>query len=312
MFYRVISLLNRMKIDFSSKPVQWVTLILLAFTWGSSFILMKRGLESFAPEEVAAYRVFIVFVCLLPFSFRELNLLKGTKGAALASVGIFGSALPYFLFIVAQTKIASSMNGILNSLTPLFTLIFAFLFFGQRFKALSILGVILGLTGATGLIYFGIDDKSALTFTWFTILPVIASASYGFNVNLIKMYLQEVKPLQVTALSFLFVGPAAGVYLFAGTDFLLHLNGVEAWKNFGYINILGIVGTALAVWIFNMLIKETSALFASSVTYMIPIVAIMWGLLDGEVLHFWQWVSTGVILLAVSLINSKRRFKKTL
>ncbi len=300
-------------IDFSNKAVQWVTLILLAFTWGSSFILMKRGLETFQPDEIAAYRLFIVFVCLAPFSFRELNLLKGKKGLALGAVGFFGSALPYFLFIAAQTHIASSMNGILNSLTPMFTLLFAFILFKQRFQPMSIIGVFLGLTGAIGLIYFSGETPSFGTFTMYALMPIIASASYGLNVNLIKMYLQDVKPLQVTALSFLAVGPLAGIYLFSSTDFIAHLQAdPNGWKNFGYINILGIVGTALAVWIFNMLIKETSALFASSVTYLIPIVAIMWGLLDGEALHSLQFVSTGVILLAVSLINSKRRFQKRL
>jgi len=300
-------------IDFSNKPVQWITLLILAFVWGSSFILMKRGLETFAPDEVAAYRLFIVFACLSPFVIGKLHMLRGKKGLAMLAVGLFGSAIPYFLFIVAQTHIASSMNGILNSLTRLFTLIFAFVLFRQRFLPLSIVGVILGLIGAVGLIYFSSETPNIGSFTLYTFMPILASACYGLNVNLIKMYLQDVKPIEVTAISFLTVGPLAGLYLFTATDFVTHLTqDPNGWVNFGYINILGIVGTALAVWVFNMLIKETSALFASSVTYLMPIIAIMWGILDGEQLHLLQFVSTAVILIAVSLINSKRRFQKRL
>ncbi len=297
-----------MQIDFSKKSVQWTTLGFLALIWGSSFILMKRGLQAFAAEEVAAYRIFIVFVCLSPFALKKLYLHRAKIGWAFFGVGFFGSALPYFLFVKAQTYLSSSLTGILNSLTPVFTLLFAALFFKQRFQLKSIIGIIFGFFGAVGLIYFNNQSIDLTTFSAFAILPIIGSASYGVNVNLIKMYLQQIDPLAVTSLSFIIVGPLAGLYLFTATDFTTHLlQHPDGWASFAYINMLGIVGTAFAVWIFNLLIKETSALLASSVTYLIPLVAIAWGLLDGETLNFYQLASALVILGAISLINAKRK-----
>lgn len=299
-----------MKIDFANKATQWFTMAFLSLIWGSSFILMKRGLVSFSAEEVAAYRIFIVFVSLVPFSFKFLKNLKGKQAFILFLTGIFGSAFPYFFFVKAQTQIDSSLSGILNSLTPLFTLLFAYFFFKQRFRTFSIIGVLLGLIGASGLIYFS-GNESLSGISYYAILPIVASASYGLNVNLIKMYLQHLSSIEITGLSFMTIGPFTGLYLFLGTDFIPHLTSSEqGWTSLGYITILGVVGTAVAVWIFNMLIKETSALFASSVTYLIPIVAIAWGVLDHENINIYQFIFTGVIFLGISLINSKRSFKK--
>ena len=295
------------KIDFSSKPVQITTLGFLALIWGSSFILMKRGLEVFPPNEIAALRIFLVFVVLFPSTIKHSNSLKAANRWAFLAVGIFGSALPYLLFVTAQTEISSSLSGILNSLTPLFTLIFAIVFFKQKILPISILGVALGLIGAIGLIYFSDEHTTAQSFTLYMLLPIIAAASYGLNVNIVKSSLQNVNPVAVTALSFAMVGPVAGIYLFAASDFITHLQQPGGWGSFGYIAILAIVGTALAVLVFNMLIKYTTALFASSVTYLIPIIAILWGVLDGELFNLIQLLFVAVILGGISLIRSSKK-----
>lgn len=301
------------KTVFSSKPVQWISLISLALVWGSSFILMKRGLEAFAPDEIAAYRIFIVFFSLSPFVWKYRNLLLGPTSIPLLMAGVFGSALPYFLFIKAQTEISSSLSGILNSLTPIFTLLFAVLLFKQKFKWNSILGIFLGFVGAVGLIYFSGNASPEGNISLLVALPIVAAASYGLNVNLIKRYLQETPPMAVTAMSFAVIGPLAGIYLFGFSNFSTQLiNHPKGGSSFIYISILGVVGTALAVWLFNMLIKETSALFASSVTYLIPVVAVMWGVLDGESFYLMQFFAALIVLLGISLINSKRRFEKRL
>ncbi len=301
------------KTVFSSKPVQWISLISLALVWGSSFILMKRGLEAFAPDEIAAYRIFIVFFSLSPFVWKYRNLLLGPTSIPLLMAGVFGSALPYFLFIKAQTEISSSLSGILNSLTPIFTLLFAVLLFKQKFKWNSILGIFLGFVGAVGLIYFSGNASPEGNISLLVALPIVAAASYGLNVNLIKRYLQETPPMAVTAMSFAVIGPLAGIYLFGFSNFSTQLiNHPKGVSSFIYISILGVVGTALAVWLFNMLIKETSALFASSVTYLIPVVAVMWGVLDGESFYLMQFFAALIVLLGISLINSKRRFEKRL
>ena len=295
------------KIDFSSRAVQIGTLAFLSLIWGSSFILMKRGLEVFPPNEIAAMRIFLVFVVLLPVTFKHSKALKPSNRWAFLAVGIFGSALPYFLFVTAQTEISSSLSGILNSLTPLFTLIFALAFFKQKIRRISMVGVSLGLIGAIGLIYFSAEHAVAKSFTIYMLLPIIASASYGLNVNIIKSNLQNIHPVAVTVLSFVLVGPIAGVYLFGFSDFVTHIQQPGGWEAFGYIAILAVLGTALAVLIFNMLIKYTTALFASSVTYLIPIIAILWGVLDGEEFNLIQLLFVGVILGGISLIKSKKK-----
>jgi drug/metabolite transporter (DMT)-like permease len=300
-----------MSIDFSKPLNQWITLLILAFVWGSSFILMKRGLVSFEADEIAALRIFTVFISFLPFTYKRVKEIKGKSGLPLLAVGFFGSVFPYFLFVKSITQINSSISGILNSLTPLFTLIFARLLFRQNFKIISIIGVSLGFIGAAGLIYFSGNRPSFDSFTIYVLMPIVAASSYGINVNIIKKYLQEIPSLSVTALSFYIVGPIAGIYLFFFTDFIEHLTQhPEGWASLGYILILGVFGTALAVLLFNMMIKETSALFASSVTYLIPIFAIMWGVLDGEAFNFQQGVFVLFILIGISLINSRRRFSK--
>lgn len=299
------------KIDFSKPLTQWSTLGFLSLIWGSSFILMKRGLETFSAEEVTAFRLFMVFISLAPFGLKNIHKARGKKGLLLLASGIVGSVIPYFLFIKAQTQIASSLTGALNSLTPIATLLFAVVLFKQRFKMKSILGVLLGFVGALGLIYYSSETPSVDQITIYMIMPVIAAACYGLNVNIIKLHLHDLDAIDLTTLSFLIVGPLSGVYLFFGTDFIPHLTeSPKGWESLGYISILAILGTALAIWIFNMLIKETTALFASSVTYLIPIVAIAWGVLDGERFTLVQSFFFMMILAAISLINTRRKIQE--
>ena len=294
------------KIDFSSRSVQAATLGFLSLIWGSSFILMKRGLEVFPPNEIASMRIFLVFLVLLPSTIKHFSALKPSNRWAFFWVGILGSALPYFLFVTAQTEISSSLSGILNSLTPMFTLMFALAFFKQKIRVISMVGVSLGLVGAVGLIYFSAEHAVSQSFTIYMLLPIIASASYGINVNIIKTYLQNIDPVAVTALSFAFVGPFAGIYLLGFSDFSTHIQEPNGLASFGYITILAVFGTAMAVLIFNMLIKHTTALFASSVTYLIPIIAIVWGMVDGEEFNLIQLLFVGVILGGISMIRSSK------
>ncbi len=294
------------KIDFSSRAVQVSTLGFLSLIWGSSFILMKRGLEVFPPNEIASLRIFLVFIVLFPSTIKHFSSLRPSNRWAFLAVGVLGSAFPYFLFVTAQTEISSSLSGILNSLTPLFTLLFALAFFKQKIRLISIFGVSLGLVGAIGLIYFSAEHAINQSFTIYMVLPIIASASYGLNVNIVKTYLQHINPVAVTALSFALVGPFAGIYLLFFSDFTTHIQQPNGLESFGYISILAVLGTAVAVLIFNMLIKHTTALFASSVTYLIPIIAILWGVLDGEDFNVIQLLFVGVILGGISLIKSAK------
>jgi len=299
--------------DLSKKRNQLLTLFFLASIWGSSFILMKRGLQSYTPTEITLFRIFIVFLVFLPFGIRDILSSKLKTKIIILISAILGSAIPYYLFVKAQTKIDSSLNGVLNSMTPLFTLVFGVILFKQRFNFKSITGVITGLIGAAGLIFFsnkGISINSNLIYAF---LPLIGSACYALNVNLIKGFLTDISAIKITSWSFIFIGPPAGILLFTKTNFINNLlYNDPLFKNFFYILILAIVGTGIAVWVFNLLVKKTSSVFASSVTYLIPIVAIMWGVYDGENFLLIQWVFSILIITSVSLINKKPSTKSKL
>ena len=208
---------------FIKKINQIFTLCILGLIWGSSFILMKRGLESYPPLEITLYRIFIVFLVFTPIGIKDFLNFKKT-GLILLLSAIIGSVIPYFLFIKAQTKIDSSLNGILNSITPLFTLIFGVILFKQKINLKALSGVLLGLIGASGLIIISNGYNTTFSRDYFyAILPVIGSACYALNINLIKNYLHDIPALKITSWSFIFIGPIAGILLLFYTDFTTHL-----------------------------------------------------------------------------------------
>lgn len=293
--------------DLSKKINQIFTLCILGLIWGSSFILMKRGLQSYPPIEITLYRIFIVFLVFAPIGLKDFFKIPKKTRLVLFLSAIIGSVIPYFLFIKAQTKIDSSLNGILNSITPLFTLVFGVILFKQKTNLKAIFGVFLGLIGASGLIILSKGNETWSGAYFYAILPVIGSACYALNINLIKNYLHDIPALKITSWSFIFIGPIAGIILIFYTDFTNHLiNNDVNYLNFLYINILGILGSGFAFWLFNLLIKETSSVFASSVTYLIPIIAIFWGVVDGEVFGLFQGVFCIVIFCGIYLIKSKK------
>lgn len=295
----------------NSKParilaIAWLILILLAMVWGSSFILIKKGLGSFSSSEVGALRVSITFLVLSPVALSRLRSVTGRDWLYLSLVGIIGSLLPAFLFAQAQTGIDSNLAGILNSLTPLFTLIIGLTFFSLRVKWFNIAGVIIGLAGAIGLI--SISGGHGFQFNiQYAIYIIIATICYATNVNIVKYKLKDLNAVTITSFSFLIIGLPALVYLLFFTDFLNRFGQDEsAWQGLGYLTILSVIGTALALIAFNRLVKIASPLFASSVTYLIPVVAIFWGLLDGENIlpasFFWM----ALILAGILLVNKKK------
>jgi drug/metabolite transporter (DMT)-like permease len=289
----------------STKFINWVILILLALIWGSSFILMKRGLEVYSSDEVAALRILIAFLFLSPLVFRHVKktLLKHWK--AFLGMGVLGNFIPAFLFTKAETAISSSLTGMLNSLTPLFTLLLGVLLFKTKTRWVNAVGIIIGFFGAIGLLMVGksVNTNNNLLFGFYVVL---ATLCYGFSVNIIKKYLNEVNSVTATVWAMMFIGPLAGVYLFGFTDFTSRLaTNPLAVYSLDYVSLLAIFGTAISVILFNVLIRNTNALFASSVTYLIPIVAMGWGILDGESVLPMHFVWIGLILLGVYLVNKK-------
>ena len=292
--------------DFSKKINQILILCILGFIWGSSFILMKKALTTYTPIEITLYRIFVVFLVFFPLGIKSFFKIQKKTGYILQLSAIIGSVIPYFLFIKAQTKIDSSLNGILNSITPLFTLLFGVILFKQKTNFRAVIGVVVGLIGATSLIFLSASGNIFSSSILYALFPVLGSACYALNINIIKTYLQDIPALKITSWSFIFIGPIAGVLLFFETDFTNNLtNNDPNYLNFICINILGILGSGLAFWVFNLLIKETSSVFASSVTYLIPIVAIFWGVIDGEVFGIVQFYLCLVIFCGIYLIKSK-------
>lgn len=287
--------------------LSWVYLILLSLIWGSSFILMKEGLVAFSSDEVAALRIAIAFLVLLPFlfkHFKSVNLKKDWRG--LVIMGVFGNLLPAFLFTKAETEISSSLTGMLNALTPLFTIVLGILIFKNKVERYQIIGVAIGLIGALFLLGFADSNEESKNINY-SLLVVAATFCYAISVNGIKKYLSHVNSVAASVWSFTIIGPIAIIYLFVNTDFQSHLtqhpNGYSA---LGFITLLAVFGTSVAIIIFNTLIKQAGTVFASTCTYLIPIVAIGWGLLDGETVTMVQFLSVGVIILGVWLINKKK------
>lgn len=289
--------------------INWVTLILLSIIWGSSFILMKRGLESFSYLQVAALRIFIAFVFLSPILIQHIKKTSKKMMWPIFFSGLFGIMIPAFLFTKAQTVIDSSLSGILNSLVPLFTLFIGILWLKNKLKALQFSGALISFFGSYLLMSseLNLPDNGQLPYAG---LVLLATLFYGINVNLIKKHLQEVNALSITSISFGFIGPPAGIYLLYSDLPSVFAKDENAWSNFFYIAVLAIVGSAISIIIFNQLIKKTSAIFAASCTYLIPIVAILWGFADGETLSLVQLIGVLVILSGVYLVNKKKSTQK--
>ncbi len=288
-----------------NKGLAWLILIVLSLIWGSSFILMKRGLEAFSSGQVAALRIGIAFIVLLPLlvKYYKINLKKYWLG--LVGMGVFGNLIPAFLFTKAETGISSSLAGMLNALTPLFTVIIGVLAFKNKTGVLQIAGIFIGFGGALILLSFADGATTENNFTY-SLLVVLATLCYAISVNTIRRFLSDLNSVTATVWSFCFIGPAALVYLFTTDVFTVVQQHPKAMSSLGYISILAIVGTALSVVFFNVLIKLSGAVFASSCTYLIPVVAIVWGVFDGEKTNAVQLLSIFVILAGIWLINKKK------
>ena len=285
-------------------------LIGLSIIWGSSFILIKKGLIVYTAGEVGALRIAAASIFLLPLAIKGLKQVKTRHWKLLLCVGFFGSLLPAFLFAKAQTQIPSSVAGILNALTPLFTMLLGVLFFDQRFGWRAVIGLIIGFLGTVFLIVAGSGgDLSDLNY--YGLYVVLATIFYGANLNLIKFHIYDLGARAITSISLLMVGPMAIIYLFTATTFIAHSQQEGALFAFSAIVILGILGTAIALVIFNQLVKITSPIFTSSVTYLIPIVAVGWGIFDGEKLFLGHYLGMAMIIAGVYIARRRNTLKQS-
>lgn len=288
-----------------NKTLRWVYLSILAIIWGSSFILMKKALIGLDPVQVGALRTLITAMFLLVFGFRRLFRISKRQWYYLTLNGLLGTFFPAFLFAFAIDKIDSSIASILNSLTPLNTLIFGAIVFGFSFKSKQLIGVLIGLIGTVILILKGAEVNPDQDYFYASFI-LLASVGYAFNVNILKKYLHDLDALSITVGNFfLLIVPTLLVLMY--TDFFNTFEGTQVeWNSIMYISILAFFGTAVAKIMFNHLIQISTPIFSSSVTYLIPIVAITWGVIDGEKITFLQFFAGFIILLGVYLVNKTK------
>jgi len=278
--------------------------------WGSSFILIKKSLGYFSAVEVGVLRIAVTFLFLLPFAIVKLKGIDKKSRNNLIISGTIGSLIPSFLFAIAQTQISSFLAGTLNSLVPLFTLVMGIAFFKLKTSWYNILGVGVGLLGAIGLIYASSGSIGFNSNIKFASLIIIAAVCYAFNVNFIKIYLKHLDSITITALTFFYIGIPSFIYVVIFSEIPAKLiNEENAIIGLGYVSILSIFGTGIALIAFNKLIKMSSPVFASSVTYIIPIVAITWGIIDGEVFKVIYVAWFVLILIGLLLVNTTNNNK---
>jgi len=280
-----------------------ILLIALALIWGSSFILMKNALKVYSASQVATMRMFFSFLFLLPLTIRNFHKVPVKFLLMITLVGLLGNGLPAILFANAQTKLSSSTVGVLNSLTPLFTLIIAVAFFKQHFSSTKIKGIVIGMIGAIVLIVFKANGSIETNYQYGSYI-FLATLCYAWSVNLIKNYLHELPAIAISSMALLFIGPAYGYYLFAHTDFIYTtMHHVGAGQALGFVVLLALFGTAISLVLFNKLVQITTPVYAASVTYLIPIVALFWGFIDGEPISYIQLIGLVGILVGVYLAN---------
>jgi drug/metabolite transporter (DMT)-like permease len=279
-------------------------ILFLAVVWGSSFILIKRGLDVYTPVQVGAIRIFTAFLCLIPFVFRSFHKVQPAQWKFVFLSGMLGNGIPAILFPLAGTNISSAVSGMINAMTPLFTMIAGVLIFGMHIGRNRMIGLLTGLAGTLVLI-LGKNATLENGNPWYAAYIVLATICYAFSVNILRYKLSELDSMTTTGAALMFAGIPMGVYLFS-TDFIYRTTMVPgAAISLGAVLILGIFSTAISTVLFNKLIKVSGALSAASVTYLIPIVAMFWGILDHENLGLIHLIGLGGILAGVYLINRK-------
>jgi drug/metabolite transporter (DMT)-like permease len=284
------------------KLINWLLFLVLSIIWGSSFILMKHSEEELSASQIAALRIFSAGIVFLPFAIFQVRKIPLKRTLIIILSGITGNLLPAFLFASAIAKnIDSSLAAILNSFTPIFVVVIAIVVFRDKIKMQKILGVLVGFAGLTllFLLWKGVSFENFK----YALLILLATVLYGVNVNMVGHYLKDVPPLYIATISLAFmIFPTAWVLW--QQDFLqLAFEQTSVQWAVVEAGILGVVGSAIATALFYVLIKRAGGIFASLVTYGVPFIGILWGILDGEKITIKQLACLGIILFGVYLAN---------
>lgn len=285
--------------------LSWVLLIVLALLWGSSYILIKTALKSFTPFQVGSARMVLAFLLFAVPAFLYVRKVSFVKIKYITLVAVVGTLIPAFLYPIAQTRITSSLAGILNAVTPMFTLIIGAFLFRYQFTLWKIIGLVLGLIGVVLLVVIQ-SNGSWGTVNVYAFFVVLATILNAWSINIIKVYLQDVPSLILSSMTMLIISPIAGVYLFS-TDFVgqLHFSTHVSYP-FLALLFLGLINSGVTLVIYYRLLQISSPIFASSVTYLMPVVAILWGVMDGEQLTIMHYIGMVFILIGILVVNKSK------
>jgi len=284
---------------------KWGTLIILSVIWGSSYILIKKGLTGLTPVQLGSLRVIVTTILIAPIGFNKIKYIPKHKMKWVALSAFVGSFSPAFLFAFAETEISSSITAVMVSLTPLFTLLISVIIFGEELLKKQVIGVIIGFTGIIVLINNELLSSSfSIIYVMFIVL---AAFCYAVNANLLKYKLPNISALGIVFMSFLFMFiPAFIILLFSDFPFSDFTSNSLILESIFYIVILAFFGTAVAKVLYIKLLAISTPVFSVSTTYLMPIVAIFWGLLDGEDFKLTQFIGTSIILIGVYLVTKKK------
>lgn len=298
-------------------PLQWITLLLLGCIWGSSFILMKIGTRAFNTMELSALRMFFGGFLVLPFLIPILRRYDKKIILWMFLSAMMGSAVPSIFYSYAASKMDSNLNGVINSMTPLFTLIIGIIWLRYKTSLISLIGI---FTGFFGVMILFTQKNTTYTQAQYAIFPLLATIMYGFNMNLVKVKLSHLPSKDILTgvfglIGWLYLPIILYLGVFKGFDF--HKISLDFWtqssdlttqkmKSLEAMFILGFIGSLIASFVFYKLLQRTSALFASTNTYIIPLMSIFWGFVDGEAISWIHFLSLTIILLGVYLVSLKR------
>jgi drug/metabolite transporter (DMT)-like permease len=283
---------------------RWVYLVMLSLIWGSSYILIKKGLLGFGYIESATIRLVAAGVAFLPWGIFSVSRIPGRKIPWIVLSAMLGMFIPAYLFSLSQQHIASSVAGILIATTPVCTFSVSVFLFRQSYRSTQVIGM---LTGLACCIALSVYQPSGASLSWnvYALAIVLAALCYGFNINIIKRYLSDVSSVQVSSVSVSVNGLVAFLFVYLPRHAEFNFAQAPA-VSIGALLMLGIVGTALAQWLNTRLINVSSPLFASAITYLIPLIAMMWGVLDGENLHAIHFIAVGGILFSIYMIRREK------
>ena len=289
--------------DYNKK---WFYLAILSLIWGSSFILIKKGLVGLNSVQLASLRMIFAASVIYVYSYNSIKKIPKKSWKWIVITAYLGTFFPVYLISYGQTEIESGLASIITTVTPINTLIIGIIFFSLTFSIKQLLGLFIGLVGAVLLLYEASETNlnSNIYFSFFIYLTTVG---YAASVNLIKKYLTNIPPEAVTAGIFLSISPPAIIVLYFSDFTDLNFQDPIILKPIFFVLVLGVFGSAIAQTLFNKFVKISSPIFASAVTYTMPVVAIFWALIDGEILSIMQFFATAIILIGVYLVNKRKQ-----